>query len=101
MKVASYDIAMSFGMGLDSTFWNVGGNNAEYYGCSEGISEYHAMAIIGSDITSSDGSSGKLLVRNSWGTNWGNNGYFWLSSEAAESCQFGSLSWNSWNDIPW
>ena len=100
MKVASYDVAMTLNMGIDDSFYNVGSSSPYYTSCST-ITGYHSMAIIGSDITSSDGSSGWLLVRNSWGTYWGSNGYFWLSSSAAESCQFGYLTWNSWEGTPW
>jgi subtilase family serine protease len=37
----------------------------------------HFVLVIGWD--DSKGTSGALKVKNSWGTNWGENGYFWIS----------------------
>ena len=36
----------------------------------------HAMCVIGYDDTVNGGS---FRIVNSWGTGWGDNGYFWLS----------------------
>lgn len=40
----------------------------------------HAMCIVGYDNTYCKG--GAFQVLNSWGTNWGNKGFFWLPYEA-------------------
>ncbi len=44
----------------------------------DGVLGGHAMTVIGYDDTR-DG--GAFEVVNSWGTSWGNNGFFWLSYE--------------------
>lgn len=58
-----------------------------YYQKSKGTN--HAVCIVGYDddfaVTNFTGKAGRpskpgaWLVRNSWGSSWGNNGYFWLS----------------------
>ncbi len=41
----------------------------------------HAVVLVGYDDNKEmpDGSKGAFLVRNSWGTSWGIEGYFWMS----------------------
>lgn len=43
----------------------------------------HAVCLVGYDDTMvmAGGSRGGFLVRNSWGTNWGLDGYFWMPYE--------------------
>ena len=40
-----------------------------------GTSGYHAMCVVGYDDNKYGGS---FLIMNSWGTDWGNNGYTWV-----------------------
>jgi len=47
---------------------------------------YHAISIVGWDddfpaenFLTSPGGDGAFLVKNSWGTDWGDYGYFWIS----------------------
>ena len=40
----------------------------------------HAMVIVGyDDNLAYTGGTGAFKVLNSWGTDWGNSGYFWLT----------------------
>jgi len=73
------------GIAVYSNFDNI--QNYGYNYCSAdltgGIRGYHAVTIIGYDDTrvTSDGAGAFKLV-NSWGTNWGLSGYFWMSYTA-------------------
>ena len=43
----------------------------------------HAQTIVGyDDSVSDDGDQGAFLVVNSWGTNWGDHGFYWLTYNA-------------------
>jgi len=89
---AAQYVGLSFGMAVSNNFYYIGSSNPVLPSCdSNNILGYHAMAIYGQ-------SYGKMLyVRNSWGTRWGMNGYFWLNSTARTSCNFQSeVSYNSW-----
>ena len=54
---------------------------------SGGIAGGHAVCIIGFDDThaNQDGSTGALYIKNSWGSGWGANGYFWMGYQYAMS----------------
>ena len=47
------------------------------------LKENHANTIVGyDDSITEDGEQGAFKVVNSWGANWGNQGYYWLTYEA-------------------
>lgn len=48
----------------------------------------HAMCIVGYDDTI--GATGAFKVRNSWGVNWGDNGYCWISYESFKDTDAGA-----------
>jgi len=67
----------------DAFYYNAT-NHAYYYNSGEGGN--HAVAIVGwndsyakTKFTPQPPGNGAFIVRNSWGTTWGENGYFYLS----------------------
>jgi C1A family cysteine protease len=81
---------------MDNSYYNAT-KAAYYYDGSLGKSSNHTVTIIGWDdnypntnfsILPPD--NGAFLVKNSWGTAWGDNGYFWVSYFDA---LFGTQNW--------
>ena len=67
----------------DNTYYNAT-NYAYYYNGSAGIN--HAVAVVGWDdnysatnFNSLPAGNGAFIVRNSWGSGWGESGYFYVS----------------------
>ncbi|MBR6650513.1 MAG: hypothetical protein IKL36_03790 [Clostridia bacterium] len=67
----------------DDSFFNM--ETGAYY-CSDPYRTNHAITLVGWDDNYSrenflcqPASDGAWLVKNSWGEEWGNDGYFWLS----------------------
>lgn len=62
---------------------------------TEFIEGGHAVALCGYDDNKlmPDGSKGAFLVRNSWGTGWGLQGYFWISYKYVANTQLCNDFW--------
>jgi C1A family cysteine protease len=82
-------VAVSFyaddGMSNSTTSADYNTSTCAYYDPS-GDSANHTVAIIGwndqypaSNFSTKPPGNGAYLIRNSWGQDWGNSGYFWLS----------------------
>ncbi len=61
-------------------------STASYYNPDAEAGEGHIVAIVGwnddypaANFATNPGSNGAWLVKNSWGTAWGDGGYFWIS----------------------
>jgi C1A family cysteine protease len=57
---------------------------------------YHAVAIVGYFDDFQDTSNNGFLVRNSWSSNWGDNGYAVLKYS---DCSFGKCPAEVWSTI--
>lgn len=70
------------GMALDQAFNNANDNNGEYIWSSNStpITGQHAMVIVGYDDARN-----AYKALNSWGTQWGNDGYIWIEYSHFES----------------
>jgi hypothetical protein len=62
-------------MKLPPSFFNTNGMWQPYENPNQDTGSYHGMCVVGYD---DDTHSGAFLVQNSWGTNWGDNGYVWI-----------------------
>ncbi|MBQ7214878.1 MAG: putative Ig domain-containing protein [Synergistaceae bacterium] len=69
----------------DSDYYTTSSNGTAYYNKTTG-STNHAVLLVGwndsysrSNFKTNPGVDGAWLVKNSWGTSWGTNGYFWIS----------------------
>jgi hypothetical protein len=93
-------VAMIFHMAVVPSFYYVSSGSPEYWSCfNEGVIGYHAMTIVGqkTKYVSGIGNVDYFLVRNSWGTGWGDNGYFWLSEYTKDTCNVYGYAWNYWD----
>ena len=82
------DAIMTYGGVYASMKWDAGQYNAatHAYYWHGGTRSNHAIVLVGWDDTYSRSNfstppagNGAFLVRNSWGSSWGDHGYFWIS----------------------
>lgn len=57
----------------------------EFYAPSGKIIDLHAVTVVGYDTRG-------FKILNSWGSNWGKNGYFWVRSSDFEQIAFGGIA---------
>jgi len=60
----------------------------------------HLVCVVGWDDTvahPAGGGSGVWIVKNSWGTGWGDNGYFYLCYGSAGMCEVASLDYKDYD----
>ena len=100
---ASYYVPSESGLNADDYYdGNQNSPSLNGYRYTDNTQPNHMIAIVGWDdnkkITTKSGSYvGAYLVRNSWGENWGNNGYFWMSYDTLKE-QFWSTKQNKFFD---
>jgi len=76
------------GMEVYDQFYNLHGKDSVYnslQGSTGGQHGRHAITIVGYDNNSYGGA---FKIINSWGGNWGDNGYFWMPYDFAEQVVF-------------
>jgi len=72
----------------------------DYYPCDEDAN--HLVSIIGWDdsVPHPDPNhlgTGAWLVKNSWGAEWGNDGYFWLAYDSSSMCGIAYLEYGDYD----
>jgi C1A family cysteine protease/uncharacterized membrane protein len=89
-------IPFSIAIYANDTLWgdsfepNEDGSWAPDFSTFNKYSSGHAMCIIGYD---DDQFGGAFLVQNSWGNNWGKDGYFWMPYN-----QVTTFDYDAWNE---
>ncbi len=96
-KIMNYGVIGTC-MCYDASFMHTG--YIHYQPATSSLEPNHAVAIIGWDdsIITSGKPPGAWLVKNSWGSSWGNAGYFWISyydKHCGQESQMGAISFQN------
>jgi hypothetical protein len=97
-------IYVSMNSDFDTNLYYNSNNHAFYYYGTNGTD--HAVAIVGWDdnyaatnFLQTPAGNGAFIVRNSWGTNWGDNGYFYCSYNDSQMCSEASAAFNNGENV--
>ena len=85
------------GIDVDNSFGELGSSNPKY-SASENSIEGHAVTIVGYD---DDKYGGSFRIMNSYGSDWGDDGFFWMTYEdyfnsSERAYILFNDSWDSW-----
>lgn len=90
-------ISVAFAVANDFYYYSSGlftGEGAT--GCAETIN--HGMTAVGLGVT--DAGEEYTIIRNSWGTNWGDAGYFKAKLDAVNDTDGGVCQLYKWTNYP-
>jgi len=94
-------------MYIDSNSSNYNSNTAAWYYRGSPTLDDHAVTIVGwndsypaSNFASHPPGPGAFIVKNSWGTNWGQNGFFYVSYYDTQFATSNVINGQQWAEPP-